>query len=46
MEPLKCVFQPLYAGKFHQVLRGASISGVARECRSIKKPKQNKKAGV
>lgn len=34
--PLKCIFQPLCNGKFHQVLEGAVIRGMGYECCCIK----------
>lgn len=34
--PLKCIFQPLCDGKFHQVLEGAMIRGMGYECCGIK----------
>lgn len=34
--PLKCIFQPLCDGKFHQVLEGAVIRGTGYECCGIK----------
>lgn len=34
--PLKCIFQPLCDGKFHQVLEGAVIRGTGYECCRIK----------
>lgn len=34
--PLKCIFQPLCDGKFHQVLEGAVIRGTGYECHRIK----------
>lgn len=35
--PLKCIFQPLCDGKFHQVLEGAVIRGTGYECCGIKR---------
>lgn len=34
--PLKCIFQPLCDGKFHQVLEAAMIRGTGYECCAIK----------
>lgn len=36
VSPLKCIFQPLCYGKFHQVLERAVIRGMGYECCCIK----------